>query len=116
MASSLAAALRSFPLFAGRLIIDADKDYAVNLTGAGASLCIAASDATLEDVLPKELGQSEKPGLDSAPIWHQYACAEATNCCFVLPAAAAAPEGGMLVHLILHRSLARELKKNNIEI
>lgn len=50
-------------------------------------------------------------GPETASIWHQYACAPATNCVFVVPAGTAAPAGGVLVNITLHRTLAHELRK-----
>ena len=64
IAASLATTLTTYPLFAGRLRIDADKDYAVELKGAGASFTIATCTSKLEDILPK--GMDAHTGLAAA--------------------------------------------------
>ena len=71
MAASLATTLTTYPLFAGRLRIDADKDYAVELNGAGASFTTATCTSKLEDTLPKAM--DAHTGLSAA------AAAVATN-------------------------------------
>ena len=50
-------------------------------------------------------------GPGSAPVWHQHLCADALNCVFVVPAGSAAPPGGLIVHFVLHKTLAEQLKE-----
>ena len=66
MASSLTITLRSFPIFAGRLVTDVDKDNAIELNGRGAALTVATSGAMLADVLPEGISCSDSPPSDCA--------------------------------------------------
>lgn len=52
LATSLAATLHHFPMFAGRVRTSAAGDFEVALSGAGASLAVAASTADMADLLP----------------------------------------------------------------
>jgi len=49
-------------------------------------------------------------GPATAPLWHQPMEPRAPNCVFVLPAPSAAPGGGAVVFLTLHKKLAVALK------
>lgn len=53
MVATLSAVLQRYPLFAGRLTVNGDGDYAVALTGAGASLTVATCTSSLQDLLPQ---------------------------------------------------------------
>ena len=48
-------------------------------------------------------------GEHCAPIWHQPTFAKLPNCIFIVPAAAAAEGGGVVVHITLHQKLAKLL-------
>ena len=49
-------------------------------------------------------------GKEATPLWHQPPMSKLPNSVYIVPAAAAAPGGGVIVHITFYKRLAAELK------